>query len=292
MCERVPESDCLDGVDNNGDELADCEDPTCEPVVECVAGAPTGGDLGLHVTDGVCPTDFESSQLFHTGIQPQACTGCTCTTECTGTVQMWTTLDCTGTATTQTFTGIPDDSTQCKNFTATPFKSGTMTAPSISGCLAGGTATQPDPTWATDDTFCSARSSLTCSTAGQVCVAKPPAAQPLCVKVDASASCPSGYTGSDDIVYSSFVPGSCGACSTCNPATSLTCKALLFTPQVLDTANCTGAASLVDTTCGSLNRPSYTSIKMGFSHTGTDDCSPNVTSNPPVAAGAARFCCE
>src|SRR5215471_9281669 len=37
-CERVPESDCLDGVDNNGDGLADCADPTCiGSVTECVA---------------------------------------------------------------------------------------------------------------------------------------------------------------------------------------------------------------------------------------------------------------
>jgi hypothetical protein len=35
-CARIPESDCLDGVDNNGDAKADCDDPTCTASVECV----------------------------------------------------------------------------------------------------------------------------------------------------------------------------------------------------------------------------------------------------------------
>lgn len=46
-CVRIPESDCLDGKDNNGDGLADCQDPTCANRVACVPAVPTGDELGL-----------------------------------------------------------------------------------------------------------------------------------------------------------------------------------------------------------------------------------------------------
>jgi len=293
QCERIPESDCLDGVDNNGDGLTDCADPTCEPVVECVPAAPAAGELGVHVTDGVCPTDYDTPELFHTGLQPQACTGCACATQCSATVQLYQSTDCSGSVTPINFNGPPDLAQQCKNFATTPFKAGRLTPPQISGCLASGTAAQPDPTWTTDDTFCGAKSSATCASAGDVCVAKRLPAEPLCARVDASASCPAGFTtGTDGIFYSDFIPGSCGACSSCNPATSMSCKALLFTPQALDGANCTGGGSLLDTSCGTLNRPSYTSVTFGFDKTGADNCSSNVTSNPPTATGSTRICCQ
>lgn len=291
-CSRIQESDCLDGIDNSGDGLADCADPTCEPVVECVPEAPTGGELGVHVTDGVCPTDYDAdTQVFHTGLMPQACTGCSCVTTCSATVQLWTDLDCTAGQSNQAFTGPADASTQCRNVTNTPFKSGTLTAPSIAGCTAGGTATQPDPTWATDDTFCSAQISSSCGS-GETCVAKRET-EPLCTRIGVGDACPSDYDTTDGVYYAGFVPGGCGSCTTCNAATTMSCKAAAFMPLIYDTAGCTGGASIIDTSgCGSLNRPSYRSISMGFDNEGPDNCTPNVTRTDPTVSGATRICCQ
>ena len=66
-CVRIPESDCLDGKDNNGDGLADCADPTCAAVVACVPDAPAGDELGLlqarGLSDGVSDDRGATSRL-------------------------------------------------------------------------------------------------------------------------------------------------------------------------------------------------------------------------------------
>jgi hypothetical protein len=294
-CERVPESDCLDGIDNNGDGLADCEDPTCNAAVECVPAAPSGGELGVQSATGTCPADYPTAEVFHTGLQSGACSGCTCQTQCTATVRLYTGSACDTTAHQEVFTGPPTGSAAdavCKNFATVAYKSGTVTNPTPSGCVGGGTATQAPPTWATDDTFCAAKSSATCGDASKVCVARR-TTDALCVRVDGAASCPVSYTsGANGVYYTGFNPGSCGSCSSCSPSVTNICKPLLLTPQVLDAPNCGGGATLLDSGCGSLTRSSYSSVKMGFSQSGTDGCTSNVTSIPPQPTGAVRICCQ
>jgi hypothetical protein len=60
-CVRIPESDCLDGVDNNGDGLIDCADPTC--INSRVVCTPSSlGPLGV-VSGSDCSTGFTPTQI-------------------------------------------------------------------------------------------------------------------------------------------------------------------------------------------------------------------------------------
>ncbi len=60
MCVRVAESDCLDGIDNNGDGLVDCADPTCSAPVQ-VADVGAGQDVGIVLDSGPCLTGYDSA---------------------------------------------------------------------------------------------------------------------------------------------------------------------------------------------------------------------------------------
>src|SRR6185312_14747053 len=73
---RVPESDCLDGLDNNGDGLADCADPTCNTQVSCVPAPSAGNEVGVFQT-AACPTNYSSTEHMNQSLQvPSTCSGC------------------------------------------------------------------------------------------------------------------------------------------------------------------------------------------------------------------------
>jgi hypothetical protein len=74
---------CLDGVDNNGNQLADCEDPACADGFECAPAAPPGwlGVGWLHLgseepscVDGVATELFDEADLQ----APAAVCDCAC----------------------------------------------------------------------------------------------------------------------------------------------------------------------------------------------------------------------
>ena len=49
----APEASCSDGIDDNDDELTDCEDPLCALSDECFFADPTNGEVGADAcTDG------------------------------------------------------------------------------------------------------------------------------------------------------------------------------------------------------------------------------------------------
>ena len=292
-CERVPESDCLDGVDNNGDKLTDCQDPTCNVSVECVVAVPSG-ELGVRSQDGTCPTSYPTTEVFHTGLKAGTCSGCACQSQCSATVTLYTGTTCNSGATPVAFTGPPTGmggDVVCKAASGM-FKSGTVTAAAPSGCVGSGTATQSAPTWTTNDTFCGAKTSATCGDAAKVGVAKHQT-DPLCVRVGAAESCPAAFTsGTNGTFFTSFTLGTCGSCASCTKSPTNMCKATLLTPQVLTGMNCTGSASILDNSCGSLNQGSYSSVEMGFAKNGTDNCTSSVTSNPPTPSGGVRICCQ
>jgi hypothetical protein len=288
-CIRDPESDCLDGKDDNGDGLADCADPSCADRVECVPEAPTGGELGQHLTSGSCPTDYDSPEPFHTGIQSQPCLGCTCATECSAKYDFYLNDTCTGAPDASSpFTALPGGQPACQNIPAATYLSGILTNLNVAGCVAGGTATQADPTWTTNDTFCVAKTSATCGS-GKVCVAKP--TSPVCARVDVGAGCPPGYDADQGVFFSDFQPGSCGACSSCNSATAMTCTIAIFSDQALTGANCAGGGTLVDTNCESMSRGVYSSCELAFGFNGSDNCTSNVTTTPAMPTGGSRICC-
>src|SRR5262249_3791772 len=68
------ESDCLDGIDNNGDGLKDCEDSTCTTVA-CVPAAGAGNELGLFHTAALPANDFTVASAPHQTLH-SSCGGC------------------------------------------------------------------------------------------------------------------------------------------------------------------------------------------------------------------------
>jgi hypothetical protein len=202
-CVRIPESDCLDGVDNNGDGLADCADPTCTATVECVA-IPTGGLVGV-LTGSSCPASFSTSQNVNQGLSaPLTCTGaCSCNITsmtchydltstdsasypCTATMFAAASFDVTGPP------GAAPTSGGCQ--APTPFEGNSTVAVSYTSltCSTSGSPNPTQYTWGTNMSFCSTSSSSATCGAGQTCVAKP--GVPVCaIFPTANATCPSPY---------------------------------------------------------------------------------------------------
>jgi hypothetical protein len=75
-CVRNPESDCLDGLDNNGDGLVDCADPTCIGSKVICAPAAAGAPLGLVAAS--CPAGYAATHINQGFQDPNTCHGCGC----------------------------------------------------------------------------------------------------------------------------------------------------------------------------------------------------------------------
>src|SRR6185436_13460197 len=72
---KPAESDCLNGIDDNGDGLADCQDPTCTNVVTCV---PADNPAGILTQEG-CPDEFANEETLYRDLNaPASCSGCSC----------------------------------------------------------------------------------------------------------------------------------------------------------------------------------------------------------------------
>ena len=84
----VPETDCFDGLDNNGNGLVDCADLSCSSVVECVPDVPTadGWDGPFALYDGApsdpgCPNAYPSPAYVGNDnlmASPATCAACFC----------------------------------------------------------------------------------------------------------------------------------------------------------------------------------------------------------------------
>jgi hypothetical protein len=244
-CVRVPESDCLDGIDNNGDGLSDCADPTCTDV-ECVPALPVGADFGILQTGACASASYATTTVVHQNLNLSNCGGCLCTTS---------------TLCQANFDFIPGG-TSCPR---TPSES---TVALTTGCLgvSGGdpaniyaymspvsttcnvsgssNPSPPSPMWMSTQTFCSvSRSSSTCTSASQVCIAKPPAATPLCVRsLGTGDACLAGFTTTGDWFGNQMDPRTCGPCA-CTKMYDGTCQREVFTFYTDQPAICGGTGS-------------------------------------------------
>jgi hypothetical protein len=231
LCERVPESDCFDGVDNNGDGLPDCQDPTClGTTATCVPAVGAGAVIGTVVNTLPCPAGFGGATTpLNAGIRSGSCTGCGCTTECTGNFSVYASDGCTGTATSRgSTTGINGDQSTCTNNSNVAVRSMKITSLTRSGCRGSGSSTwqAAAPAWDTSKVFCSvSRTSTTCGQ-NQLCV--PKVATGISSKVSSAGSCPAGYTGAQATYYTGYTNGSCSSCSSCTASTTFNCGALAF----------------------------------------------------------------
>ncbi|MBL9020758.1 MAG: hypothetical protein JNL21_01110 [Myxococcales bacterium] len=129
-----PEEDCFTAGDEDGDQLADCADPDCEPDVECVDSIPVGwGGIGYVAlfrgtagADPACPPGTET--VVYTGNATlqntsASCTSCGCAAPAWSSCELYEDFD-TNAAGLQAL--YPGNQT-CGSFTGT---NGTLTVPS------------------------------------------------------------------------------------------------------------------------------------------------------------------
>jgi hypothetical protein len=237
-CVRVPESDCLDGVDNNGDGLADCNDPTCAARVTCAPAASGGSDIGI-LTTGACSGDYNLSAPEHQGLQVIGCGDCACklSTSCSAYYGHYSLPDCsTGASFSRTLDIVRTYVSQCQGGACTAMAEPTtvmcdgMTNPlssdasmqfnaysvGSSTCQATSGSVRGAKTWMTSKTFCGVvRQSATCAPA-EVCIAKPPLS-PLCTRIPGdSQACPLRYPNAAGTWWGDVSDNrvcACGACS-------------------------------------------------------------------------------
>jgi hypothetical protein len=292
-CKRVPESDCLDGVDNNGDGLADCADPTCTAGYECVQAPPPSVPLGLHITSGSCPADYNTATAYHSGLVAGTCSGCSCASYYGATVEVYgSSSTCGGSGPSVRNIGT-NNSSFCNTIAVATYQSIAVSVVTADHCAAGGSATQSTPSWSTNDTFCAARTSATCGNANQVCVAKP-VSTTVCAAVAAGGTCPTGYaTSNGTTYYTGYTPGSCSACG-CTVGTNK--------PTVIGGASSASdcvsgiTSSTISSNGANTCDPVGTTTTRAAIHEAfslaNDNCTSSASVNPPTGTGGAKFCCQ
>lgn len=304
-CQRIPESNCLDGEDNNGDGLADCAYSTCT-TVECVPAVGSGAEIGTVVDSTTCPVNFQGATPMYQTLTAGACTGCKCATECTAELTAYSNTVCGGDSNaTQYFRSSGGTTSPCGAFDISePYgiESIQLTELQRNGaCDASGTPSQPAPAWGTTKYFCTpAKTSATCG-ANQVCV--PKSTTTISAKVPSSGSCPSGYAGAQSTYYTSYAAGSCGStCASCNASNSMNCGVL--SGDVYSDKACTtqtgstyGNSANTVSNCIELaaagNYVSVESMKIGTwlnAATSPDTCTSNYDRTEPTPTGGQVVC--
>jgi hypothetical protein len=236
-CVRNPESSygtdaCLDGIDNNGDGLADCADPTCNNFVECVPSV-SNGTIGV-LTGGNCPADYTNHTVVHQGLTNNSCTcngSCSCSAtsfSCTNDVffssnssdsacntVLTSSSDIEWSATVGSNATCQSTSQGANGLNATALEVRSIqggAAPTCSNSAAPGVAA---PNWSTTDNFCGiSKQSSTCG-GSQVCVAK---TSQVCV-MTSGGSCPAGYSN-PSTWYTSYSDNRSCSCGTCSVSAS------------------------------------------------------------------------
>lgn len=299
-CKRVPESDCFDNADNNGDGLIDCQDPTClGSAATCVDAVGAGAVIGTVVNSLPCPVGFGGgNQTLNQGLQPGSCSGCSCKTSCNGSASVYGTTNCTGGGVAGlNYTGSQGDNSPCENDPDVNAQSIQISFLSKQGCVGSGTntwtaAAQP---WTTTKVFCTQdKSSATCG-ANKVCV--PKVSSGIAAKVDLGGACPTGYAGGQATYYPSYSNGVCQSCSVCTAGANFNCGLIGFGFD--QDSVCGGAAQLVGAnlsnytaSCTSFGATkNIKSMKISFIGNG-DDCVKNSTIQTAAAGTSGQLVCN
>jgi len=229
--------DCFNGVDDDCNGLADCADPACDPIAECVTDAP-GFALGSSVAAGdACPAGYDapSAPLNQGLIVPAGCAPCTCSVSCTLTLTQFDNTMC---------PGAPRGEYTVNEFcqSAQLLTTNYAVSPStVADCLTSG-APRPTPySWSVEALFCGARRGAGCA-AGSACVPRLADGPRHCALAPGSPSCPAGYSliggatpwyaGADDTRVCgcgcSAAPGSCKDAVVRGYANSASCGGAFF----------------------------------------------------------------
>jgi hypothetical protein len=296
--------DCLDGCDDDGDGLVDCEDPDCSDYV-CAPAPPSGwsGPLVLSPAGSTpaCPPLFDGAASRTgdelTNVPPASC-ACTCGpasgATCTGnaTLLRFATSDCSDTP---AMLSIPPASA-CSGGIGTMWGGKALLAATPGTCTGTDTPTKPAPETAARALCEAARVGGGCG-AG-VCVAPtPPTFEPgACVVRAGDVACESSAYVARTVVYTGGIADerTCPAC-TCEAATGAACEGAV---TLYTNGACSAPAGgvFLGTACSASPSP-WAPSGASYQVTGIDQgsCAPTVASPPPEGAVAGidpvTICC-
>jgi hypothetical protein len=219
-----PEANCFDGIDDNGDGLVDCGDPTCLAGAECVAAA-DGYELGTRVELlEACPAAFPDTDLaLGQGlVAGSTCDACQCSkpeAQCYAPMVTFESADCSG-----AYVHYASVSTAaiCSG-AGNPL--GVVRSVYFGGVsLYAGSCTPNNPTtptsWTQQARFCgTVHVGGGCAT-GQVCA---PKAASHCALAPGAQACPAGYAQAHQASWYTAVADQRSCACTCDAPTGLSC---------------------------------------------------------------------
>jgi hypothetical protein len=232
QCTRIPESNCFNGIDDNGDGLIDCADPTCTNG-RAVCAPSSATTLGF-VADK-CPALFSPG----THINQNLIVPTTCSTGCGATISAYCQTDftadgggdyCGGGSPGPIFSlgSVYSNSPRCIDQGASGKQILSIKA-SVSlyaSCTATGPGKPDTAYYAASSNFCagSVSPSMAGCAGGQVCVAAPSNNQAVCTLVTGQ-QCPSTYPKLAATWYKDGIDDprtcNCNACTTSGGSCSL-----------------------------------------------------------------------
>ena len=293
-CQRVPESDCLDGLDNNGDGLADCEDPSCVAQVTCVDGATS---IGVFATSSASGYSAGPTPLYSSFFDNTACSGCTCASSVTCGAQVGVN-SC-----------IPNYVNIAGDFSCQLVdNSGSITAANVGNtvvtgrsCTQSGTPVRvSSPGFNTTSSYwgLSRSPQATCASPTQVCVPRPPMGNQTCTTGLSACSgqfnVTKGQYYSDNKVNVGLCPASCPN-SGCTPG-GYGC--VLNEAYVYSDSNCVNVIDSEVTHTYTCQYPfgPFTVLysRVSASPTGSEGCSASTPSASPSvpASNPLTVCCN
>ncbi len=254
--------DCLDGIDNNGDGLVDCQDPACQPGYECVPAAPADMALARFALRSfpsdplLCDDGNGAQSLMSDPGGPATCTSCSCagaqnvgcaapvlacykgSSSCGGNVD---------------FASNQNDN-NCHNFPGSLFgavdDSCVRSVPSLpmGDCPASGGIPTLPPAWNTQRDLCRLTEYGGGCDSGQVCVTKAVGAfdARICAVREGEDSCPAEWSPVAVGYATTLDDRGCDAC-TCGAPQGLSC-----TPgdvDIYDSDNCNDFAQTIGASC-------------------------------------------
>jgi hypothetical protein len=325
---RPAEANCFDGLDDNGDGLADCADPTCAAVATCVAEVPADWTGYDHLFDGsgaapACPSLFaQSATPGNSGLtaDPASCGACACGAPANLTCDMPDAMfvqDATcgnaGNFVTQlsvpaawdgTCTGTdfaPGGRNTCGNNGTSPCNAAVLAdAPVVTGgsCGASGGASTVTPSSFTGAGFaCAGAPHGGGCTGTEVCQPKPaaPFESGICIHHDGDVACPVGTPFTARHVFYTGVDDTrgCSACA-CGAPAGATCSATISV--YASGSSCTGtpAATFAAGTCTNLaGNPQITVRKATITAPTGGACpaSGGAATGSATGTGATTYCC-
>jgi hypothetical protein len=185
----LPTEACEDGIDNDGDGLVDCADPSCQPDHECIPEPPGGFTLEYVGSNPTCP-DGAAPRVVLTQDTP-ACdlSSCGCGSPngaCGINATFFSTACMGGTGSNVTMSG-----NTCYNSFGTALGGTFIASAAAVSCTATGTATTTAPPPPRALNLCTVSASGGC-TAGQRCVRRT-GDSPACAVAQGAMACPSEY---------------------------------------------------------------------------------------------------